>query len=55
MKSVNGGVPRGAGGYNAPGAENIVASTFFNTVNLLPKELRFENGSAKLVFLPRAP
>jgi len=52
------------GGHNSPGAEllwgrqiiarapknpNNVASTFFNTVYLLPKDLRFEHGGATLV------
>jgi len=39
------------------GAESSsnVARTFFNTVHLLPKALRFEHQGAKLVFLPRAP
>jgi len=27
---------------------NNVTRTFFNTVHLLPEDLRFENGSAKL-------
>jgi len=34
------------------GAPDIAASTFFNTVNLLPKELRFEHGDAKLASWP---
>jgi len=29
-----------------------VTSTFFNTVNLLPKELRFEHGGVKLASCP---
>ena len=36
-----------------PESPKNVASTFFNTVNLLPKELRFEHGSAKLVSFGR--
>jgi len=28
-------------------------STFFNTVHLLPKDLRLEHAGAKLVFCPR--
>jgi len=35
-----------------PKSPKNVASTFFNTVNLLQKELRFEHGSAKLAFCP---
>jgi len=31
---------------------NNVASTFVNTVHLLPKDLRFEHGGAKLVSCP---
>ena len=36
----------------APKSPNNVTSTFFNTVNLLSKELRFDHGGAKLVFCP---
>ena len=36
----------------APKSPNTITSTFFNTVNLLPKELRFEHGGTKLVFCP---
>jgi len=58
----------GQGGHNLPGAEslrgrqitagshkspNYVSSTFFNTVHLLPKDLRFEHGGAKFVSRPR--
>jgi len=39
----------------APKSPNNVTSTFFSTVNLLPKDLRFDRGDAKLCFLPRAP
>ena len=47
----------GQEGHKAAGAENLhnVASTFFNTVHSLPKDLRFEHGDAKLGFLTRAP
>jgi len=31
-----------------PKSSNNVASTFFNTVHLLPKDLRFEHGAVKL-------
>jgi len=34
---------------------NNVISTFFNTVHLLPKDLRFEHGGGQTCFLPRAP
>jgi len=33
---------------------NNVTSTFFNTVNLFPKDLRFESGGAKLFLAPGA-
>jgi len=53
----------GQGEHNSPGAKSLwgrritagaqaspanVTSTFFNTLNLLPKEFRFEHGDAKL-------
>ena len=36
----------------APKSLNNVTSTFFNTVHLLPKDLRFEHGGAKLASFP---
>ena len=42
-------VPNHCGG---PKSHNVI-STFFNTVNLLPKGLRFEHGGAKLVSCPK--
>ena len=36
----------------APKNPNNVTRTFFNTVHLLPEDLRFENGGAKLEFCP---
>jgi len=39
----------------APKGPNSVASTFFNTVHLLPKDLSFEHEGAELGFLTRAP
>jgi len=51
----------GQGGHNSPGAESLrgapkspknVPSTFFNTVYLLPKDLWFEHGGAKLASCP---
>ena len=36
----------------APKSANNVTSTFFNTVNFLPKDLRFERGGAKLASWP---
>jgi len=36
----------------APKSPYNVASTFFNTVHLLPKDLRFEHADAKLVSCP---
>ena len=55
------------GGHNSPGAESLwgrgmtvrapkspnnVTSTLFNTVHLLPKDLRFEHGRGKLAYCP---
>jgi len=44
----NRGVPKGGKGRTMPWApESLnVASTSFNTVHLLPKDLRFEHGGA---------
>jgi len=36
----------------APKSPNNAASTFFNAVHLLAKDLRFEHGSTKLVSCP---
>ena len=36
-----------------PKGHNNVICTFFKTVHLLPKDLRFEHGGAKLVSCPR--
>jgi len=36
----------------APKSPNDVTSTFFNTVHLLPKDLSFEHGGAKLASCP---
>jgi len=36
----------------APKSHNNVESTFFNTIHLLPKDLMFEHGGAKLVSCP---
>jgi len=38
----------------APKSSNNVTSSFFNTVYLLPKKLRFEHGYAKLLLAPGA-
>ena len=61
------GVTRGERGHNYPGAEslwgrritaegaenpNSITSAFFNTLHLLPKDLRFEHGGAKLASCP---
>jgi len=35
-----------------PKNSNNVISTFFNTAHLLPEDLRFENGGAKLASCP---
>jgi len=51
----------GARGEQYPGAESLrgapkspnnVISTFFNTVNFIPKDLRFKYGGAKLASCP---
>ena len=36
----------------APKSPNTIRSTFFNTVNLLPRKLRFDHGALNLVFAP---
>ena len=61
------GVTRGERGAQFPGAESLwgvdslrwasknhnnVASTYFNTVYMHPKDIRFEHGGAKLAFCP---
>jgi len=54
------GVRRGAKGHSSPGTNhwgvlkilNNVTSTFFNTIHLLPKDLRFERGGDKLASCP---
>jgi len=55
------GVRKGDNGEQFPGhritmrvpkCPKNVTSTFFNTVNLLPKELRFQHGAAKLASCP---
>jgi len=38
----------------APKSPNNVTSTFFKTVNLPSKELRFDQGGAEFVFVPGA-
>jgi len=47
---------RGKGGTipipQAPKCPNNVTSYFFNAVHLLPKDLRFEHGGAKLASCP---
>jgi len=51
----------GARGHNSPSTESLwgekipnnVISTFFKTLHLLPKDLRFEHGCGKLVSCPR--
>jgi len=51
----------GGKGHNSPDAESLrgpksynnVISTSFNTVHLLPKDLRFEHGGVNLVSYPR--
>jgi len=41
--------------WMAPKSPNNIVNTFFNTVHLLPKYLRFEHGGRQTCFLPRAP
>jgi len=41
-----------AGGTESPKSPNSVTSTLFNTVHLLPKDLTFEHGGAKLASCP---
>jgi len=36
----------------APKSPHIITSTFLNTANLLPKDLRFEHGAPNLLFAP---
>jgi len=38
----------------APKSPNIVTSTFFNTVHLLPKDLSFEHGTPNVLLAPGA-
>jgi len=49
------GVTRGGKGGTiprAPKSPNNVTRTFFNTIHLLPKDIRFEHGGAKLACCP---
>jgi len=39
--------------YGDAKSRNNLATTFFNTVHLLPKDIRFEHGGTKLAFCPR--
>ena len=50
-------------GHNSPGSESLrgtpknpnnVKSTYVNTVNLLPKNIRFEHGAPNLLLGPGA-
>jgi len=45
-------MPRSPNHWVAESPNNVV-STFFSTINLLLKDLRFEHGGAKLVSFPR--
>ena len=58
---ATGGVTSWQGGHNYPDAESLrgarkrpknVTSSFFNTIHFLPKDLRFEHGSAKFTSCP---
>jgi len=54
MKGQGGAItraPNHSGGVKNP---NSVTRTFFNTVLLLPEDLRFQNGCAKLASCPGA-
>jgi len=48
-----GTIPLAPNHCGGPKSQNNVTSTFFKTVHLLPKELRFEHRGAKPVFYPR--
>ena len=52
--ACRGGTRGVQGGDNSRASKspNNVTSTFFNTVHLLPKDLRFEHGGAKLASCP---
>jgi len=64
--STHRGVTRGSGGHNSSGAESLrgrwmtaagaekcqQCHKYFNTIHLVPKDLRFEHGGAKLAFCP---
>jgi len=39
-------------GYFTSDSAILITNTFFNTANLLPKDLRFEHGGAKLASCP---
>jgi len=60
MRGERGGaIPRAPSHYGgakrlqgAPKSPNNVTSAFFNTVNVLPKDLIFERGGAKLASCP---
>jgi len=43
-----GKIPRAPNHYGGAKSPNNVTSTFFNTVHLLPEDLRFKHGGAKL-------
>jgi len=45
-------MPRAPNHWGAAKSPYNTASTFFNTVHLLPKDLRFGHGGAKLVSFP---
>jgi len=47
-------IPRTPNHWGAPKSPNNVASTFFNTTHLLPRDLKFEYGVDKLFFAPGA-
>jgi len=50
MRWQRGTIPRAPNQYHmgAPKSPNNIANTFFNTLHLLPKELRFEPGGIML-------
>ena len=55
-RGARGTMSRAPNHWRAPESPNNVASTFFNTVQFLPKDFRFEHGGANLVsWPPRAP
>jgi len=51
-RKEGGTIPPASSHWGAPKSSKNIASTFFSTVHLLPKDLRFERGGANLVSYP---